>query len=465
MRPQTSSKQDANDRRLAGLPSLEVVNLQIQLAQATAEKQQAVADMEEAKKALGLLQQQCEAESAQLQAMKKDSDSAEEECNRANARVAELETLVEEQREQAEQQAAAHDAQLTQMKADHEGQAREWNLRKDTYELKVREMTMRGSGTANENTELKAEIEALKTEGSTVRQQLVERHGRILSLEKQLSGQQQSASESGAAQSQQIEQLQNQLKVASTDLAVARQELTSIRLEERVKGEEAIERKLIEALEDSKKECETMLAQQKQQFEKQIHQLESDSSSQLSDSKAETDHWRARAQTEQEKLASQIEENNSLRQDIMTRDQELARLEQVNNSEELRRRLESLKEVVTHTLREKADLEEEVLHMKERLTTQQQRGSVIQDLQDRLKMVKDMNARLDQDNEELRLKLQSAQNNLRHTHEQNSNLGRAPSTAGARSTSRFPNATGNKPAKFGGKDAGGRTTRMLRVHQ
>ena len=124
--------------------------------------------------------------------------------------------------------------------------------------------------------------------------------------------------------------------------------------------------------------------------------------------------------------------------------------------------------MVTHTLREKADLEEEVRELKERLASQQLRGSVIQDLQDRLKMVKDMNQRLDQDNEELRLRLQSAQHSLQTNHEHNTanSVRRAPKTAGSKAmgstmsfTTRFPQA-GKKNDNQMSKSS---MTRILRV--
>ena len=102
---------------------------------------------------------------------------------------------------------------------------------------------------------------------------------------------------------------------------------------------------------------------------------------------------------------------------------------------ELTRRIESLKEVVTHTLQEKAELEEEVKALQQRMAAQQTRGGVIQDLQDRLKMVKDMNSRLDTDNDELKRRLQTAQTTLRDNHNkpsQSARAGWAPKTAGAR---------------------------------
>merc|ERR1711959_336309 len=101
--------------------------------------------------------------------------------------------------------------------------------------------------------------------------------------------------------------------------------------------------------------------------------------------------WQNKSNDAQSKLATLTDQNNQLQNDITARDQELARLEQASSNDGLKQRLESLKEVVTHTLREKAELEDEVRELKERIASQQLRGSVIQDLQERLKMVKDMN--------------------------------------------------------------------------
>lgn len=123
---------------------------------------------------------------------------------------------------------------------------------------------------------------------------------------------------------------------------------------------------------------------------------------------------------------------------------------------------------MTHTLREKAELEDEVRELKERIASQQLRGSVIQDLQERLKMVKDMNQRLDHDNEELRLRLQTAQHSLQANHELNTgnSVRRAPKTAGSKTmgstmsfTTRFPQAS----KKSDNQMSKSSMTRILRV--
>lgn len=342
-------------------------------------------------------------------------------------------------------EAGAAQQQLGTIQQEHEAQTREWELNRSTLELKIRETTMRGNGSASEAEELRTSVDALKRELGTVKSELVERHGRVLGLEKQLTSLQSSSRADSQAQANQIEQLQAQVENGKIELARANQELRSVRNQVLVTAEEESAIRLQAALNQSKKECETMLNRQKLEHEQEVARLNRESTEQVCETQNELERMRSRLSAEQTKLASQIEETNRLRSEVSARDQELARLQQVSNGDELRRRLESLKEVVTHTLREKAELEEEVGRLKERLVSQQQRGSVIQDLQDRLKLVKDMNSRLDQDNEELRLKLQTAQLNLRTSHEQNGNPRLAPKTAGARGSgstlSRFPQAT------------------------
>ena len=96
--------------------------------------------------------------------------------------------------------------------------------------------------------------------------------------------------------------------------------------------------------------------------------------------------------------------------------EDLAKSKQQMTGDELRHRLESLKEVVSHTLREKAELEEEVIRLKELLASKNNTSGVIKDLQERLQSVKDMNTRLDSDNEDLRLRLHTAHATLRQNH-------------------------------------------------
>ena len=84
--------------------------------------------------------------------------------------------------------------------------------------------------------------------------------------------------------------------------------------------------------------------------------------------------------------------------------------------DELRERLESLKEVVSHTLKEKAGLEAELLRLREILASQANASGVVGDLQERLQTVKDMNGQLDAENEDLRMRLHTAHGTLKQHH-------------------------------------------------
>ena len=58
----------------------------------------------------------------------------------------------------------------------------------------------------------------------------------------------------------------------------------------------------------------------------------------------------------------------------------------------------------------------QVLRLKERLASHEDRGGVVQDLQERLQSMKEMNARMATDNEDLRMRLHTAHATLRQHH-------------------------------------------------
>jgi len=123
-----------------------------------------------------------------------------------------------------------------------------------------------------------------------------------------------------------------------------------------------------------------------------------------------------RRQDEEANAIKEIKRMDALKEEIVQLNEELQKSKRQMTGDELKNRLESLKEVVSHTLKEKAELEAEVTCLKERLASQDNRGGVVQDLQERLQTVKDMNGRLDSDNEDLRMRLHTAHATLRQHH-------------------------------------------------
>jgi len=428
IRPQTSSKQDANDRRLAGLPSIEVANLQAQVAKLTQERDEAVTERDLAKKAL----KESEAiASTQLEDLEQARQAAEvhtQEIEQMGVLQQEINSLSAQALTKAEE----HQLELKAQTAGFEKCTKDWALTKNTLDLKLREITLRGDGSASESQELKSELETLKSTLGDKSLDIASKHAKILTLERELSAAVQ-GSESGAAEREkQLTQSLAQQKTTEDELLMARQELKSIRMSVRVKVEEEAEERWRGVLKG-----EQQLAKKNADAAAQkLEELTAELGKKLNDSQTEAGKWKTQAADFQSTAADKLAESSLLKREIedLKKNQKQQPVAGELSHGELTRRIESLKEVVTHTLQEKAELEEEVKALQTRMAAQQTRGGVIQDLQDRLKMVKDMNSRLDTDNDELKRRLQTAQTTLRDNHNKPSaaRAGWAPKTAGAR---------------------------------
>jgi len=209
-----------------------------------------------------------------------------------------------------------------------------------------------------------------------------------------------------------------------------KQELSNIRehLDQVKQGmseaaEQAAQERLEVSLEAAKREREQCLTKQRDMLAREAEKEKGTLQRAVEEARQEADRWKVRLQecdelkvAQEAATAKEAKRAEALTIELAQVNEELAKSKRAMTGDELKSRLESLKEVVSHTLREKAALEEEVLRLQERLASQENRSGVIKDLQERLQTIKDMNARLDSDNEDLRMRLHTAQATLKKNH-------------------------------------------------
>jgi len=235
------------------------------------------------------------------------------------------------------------------------------------------------------------------------------------------------------------------------ELKRIRSHMEKIKQEYHQAAEEAADEKVQRAMQGARWEQEKCLELQRERLQEEAEQERLALETAINEARAEAERWKERLKEcdelrkqQEATCAQESRRAEALQGELAQVNEELSRSKRQMTGDELRGRLESLKEVVSHTLKEKAELDEEVLCLKERLAAHEDRGGVVQDLQERLQTLKEMNSRLDTDNEDLRMRLHTAHATLRQHHihlgdgssdTAGSNLGRSIRTPGGRKLS------------------------------
>jgi len=263
---------------------------------------------------------------------------------------------------------------------------------------------------------LREKVTKLEGEANENRRKIQNLERGLETARNSLQQSQQSAATSEREKDRTITDLRDELKRI-------RQHMESTKMSYQEQADQVAAAAIERAKEDARLENEECLAELRKQLTQQFSSDRGPLLKVLEETKQEAARWKERMQEcdqrrqdEEANAIKEIKRMDALKEEIVQLNEELQKSKRQMTGDELKNRLESLKEVVSHTLKEKAELEAEVTCLKERLASQDNRGGVVQDLQERLQTVKDMNGRLDSDNEDLRMRLHTAHATLRQHH-------------------------------------------------
>jgi len=412
---------------MAGLPSLEVVNLQVQLANAVAECDEAKRSLTESNRKIEeLMMKKQELEDKCLQ-----TSHMLEEANRTAetaARVAREETEMLSERKQLTETNARVEAESLQRRVSvleaergaliHDRATTKGNLETLLDEEKAHSQKLSASLQISEKVGcgLREKVTKLEGEANENRRKIQNLERGLETARNSLQQSQQSAATSEREKDRTITDLRDELKRI-------RQHMESTKMSYQEQADQVAAAAIERAKEDARLENEECLAELRKQLTQQFSSDRGPLLKVLEETKQEAARWKERMQEcdqrrqdEEANAIKEIKRMDALKEEIVQLNEELQKSKRQMTGDELKNRLESLKEVVSHTLKEKAELEAEVTCLKERLASQDNRGGVVQDLQERLQTVKDMNGRLDSDNEDLRMRLHTAHATLRQHH-------------------------------------------------
>lgn len=422
-----STKQEDNDRRLAGLPSVEVSNLQVQLANAISERDDARKERDEAvllaerveaqqirdAETIASLRETMEEASADFAAqLKKEREERSEAGIRheeevSNAKL-EAETLRRRVSEVAtERDIISNDRSSTNQSLTTKLEDEKQRTKRLSENLQTSERI--GVRLREEISSLKSEANEMKRKLSTTEQNLAMATG---SLQKNQDGMEQHLRN----KDQLIEELKGELETLKEELLTER----AIAIE---MAEQRSAKRVSQALEEAKKKEADAMSLLRDQLHAESSELRRPLEQALHEAREEADRWKSKL-AECDRVRQNLENNvdeetkqiEALKAELSTLRGEMEKQKNHMSGDELRERLESLKEVVSHTLKEKAGLEEELVRLREVMASQGNATGVVEELQGRLQTVKEMNSRLDSDNEDLRMRLHTAHSTLKQHH-------------------------------------------------
>lgn len=403
------------------------MNLQVQLANTVAERDEAKTELQETRQRVQILENQQgelateltratdalqdarvaagNASRVRMASEKEVAERAAAEMNKANTEIESLKRRVAE-------------VELDASIKIRDGQSAQSGLEKRFWDESARAKRLSETLQTSERVgaNLRQEVSKLQAEATETRK-------RVLMLERSLESARNSMNEAKEGNMSSLETKDRLIQDLRNELLELRTSIDRKASECQEEADCAADVRIQKALEEARYETERILEVQREKLlnegksEKEVLQHA------VEEAQAEAERWKGRLQESDElrtkeglNLAKESKRVEALKAELLQVNEDLAKSKRNITGDDLRNRLESLKEVVSHTLREKAELEEELIRIRERVSSQDNAADVIQDLQDRLQTVKEMNARLDNDNEDLRMRLHTAHATLRQHH-------------------------------------------------